>query len=109
MQNKRPIQMLLCLLIGALLLAAPAAAFAQEVQPPPIWTGDQTLANDDLIVFEPQFVFELPFMEGFKTSFNFGFTFQVPRHLMLVEEDVYNFFVRFRSYIIPGQGEASTP
>ena len=109
MRKNLTIQLLLCLLISALLLASPAAAFAQEVEQPPTWTGDQAALNDDLIVFEPQFVFELPFLGGFKISFNFGFSIQVPRQLMLSEENVFNFFVRFRSYIIPGQGETSTP
>lgn len=109
MANKRNIQVVLSVLIAACLLAAPAAAFAQEIQPPPTWTGDQTAANDDVIVFEPQFVFELPFVQGFKISVNFGFSIQVPRQLMLAEENVYNFFIRFRSYVIPGQGESTSP
>ena len=109
MANKRNIQVVLSILIAACLLAAPAAAFAQEIQPPPTWTGDQAVSDEDLLVFEPQFFFELPFADGFQISINFGFSIRVPRRLMLVDQDVYNFFVKFRSYVIPGGGETTTP
>lgn len=109
MKNKCTIQLLVCLLIGLSLLAVPAAAFAQTPEPPPEWDGNVGVADDDILVFEPQFFFELPFAQGFQLSFNFGITIRVPRQLILLDEDVYNLFVRFRSYVIPGGEETSTP
>lgn len=104
--NKRTIQILFCLLIGFSLLALPAAAAAQTPEPPPEWDGDTGGSDDDILVIEPQFFFELPLAEGFQISFNFGISIRVPRLLNLVTEDAYNFFVRFRSYVIPAGGEA---
>jgi len=107
MMNKRAIQFLLCLMIVFSMLAIPAAAAAQIPEPPPEWDGFTAASDDDVLVIEPQFFFELPIVEGFTISFNFGFSFRVPRQLTLVTEEGYNFFVRFRSYVVPA-GEAIT-
>lgn len=105
--NKRTIQMLICLLIGFSLLALPAAAAAQTPEPPPEWGGESEVSDDDILVIEPQFFFELPFAEGFEISFNFGISIRIPRVLTLVTEDAYTFFMRFRTYVIPAGEEAA--
>jgi hypothetical protein len=107
--TKKSIQFVLCLLISILVLAIPTVVFAQEVEPPTVLTDDFEPSEDDILVFEPQLFFELPFMQGFKISFNFGISFQVPRQLMLVTTDAYNFFLSFRSYVIPAQGVDAAP
>lgn len=99
--TKRKLHIFFCLLIGILLLVLPATAFAQAPEPPPEWSGESEVSDGDILVFEPQFFFELPFAQGFKISFNFGISIRVPRQLMLVDDSVFNFFVRFRSFIIP--------
>ncbi len=105
--NKRAFQFLVCLMIGISLLAFPAAAAGQTPEPPPEWDGFTGGSVDDVLVIEPQFFFELSLFEGFTISFNFGFSFRVPRQLNLVTEEGYDFFVRFRSYVIPA-GEGTT-
>lgn len=105
--NKNTLQILICLLIGLSLLAFPAAAAAQTPEPPPEWDGFTGGSVDDVLVIEPQFFFELPVLGGFTISFNFGFSFRVPRQLNLVTEEGYDFFVRFRSYVIPAGEEAA--
>ena len=107
--NKRTIQMLSFLLIGFLLLAVPAAAAAQTLEPPPEWDGESGVSDDDILVFEPQIFFELPFAQGFQISFNFGIAIRVPRQLTLVMEDAFTFFLRFRTYVIPAGGEVTAP
>jgi hypothetical protein len=99
--NKRTIQMLSFLLIGFLLLAMPIAAAAQTPEPPPEWDGDTAGSDDDILVIEPQFFFELPLAQGLEISFNFGISIRIPRVLTLVTEDAYTFFLRFRTYVIP--------
>jgi hypothetical protein len=108
MMNRRTIQTLICLLIGLLLLGLPATVTAQAPEPPPEWDGEIELADDDILVFEPQLFFELPFAQGFQISFNIGISIRVPRQLILVTEEAFNFFVRFRSYVIPA-GTIDTP
>jgi hypothetical protein len=106
MINRRTLQTLICILIGFLLLVMPATVAAQAPEPPPEWDGEIELADDDILVFEPQLFFELPFAQGFQISFNFGISIRVPRQLILVTEEAFNFFVRFRSYVIPaGAGD----
>lgn len=107
MKHLRIFQLILALLIGLVLLAWPATTFAQTT-PPPIWVGEGEGAIDDILVFEPMLFFELPFMQGFKVSFTFGISIQVPRQLVLVNDDVFNFFLRFSNYVIPASG-AITP
>ena len=107
--TKQFIQFSLCLLLAGLVLLIPTAVFAQEVDPPTVLTSDFEASEDDILVFEPQLFFELPFAQGFKISFNFGISFQVPRQLWLVTTDAYNFFLNFRSYVIPAQGEDAAP
>lgn len=109
MKFKYTIQLMICLLIGVTLLALPGAAFAQTPEPPPEWDGNVGVSDDDILVFEPQFYFELPFAQGFQISFNFGISIRVPRQLMLVNDQVYDFFVRFRSYVIPAGAETAEP
>ena len=109
MMTKRKFQVFFCLLIVILLLAATVTASAQAPEPPPEWSGESEVSEGDILVFEPQFFFELPFAQGFKISFNFGISIRVPRQLMLVDDSVFNFFVRFRSFIIPAGSEAITP
>lgn len=109
MMNKRSIQFALCLLIVVTLLALPTLAAAQTPEPPPEWDGESGVSEGDIIVIEPQFFFELPFAQGFQISFNLGISIRVPRQMMLVSDDAYNFFVRFRSFVIPAQGETTTP
>ena len=107
--TKQSIQFVLCLLISILVLVIPTAVFAQEVEPATVLTSEFEPSDDDILVFEPQLFFELPFMQGFKISFNFGISFQVPRQLRLVTDNAYNFFLSFRSYVIPAQGVGATP
>jgi hypothetical protein len=109
MKKKDFIQSISCLLIVVALLALPATVLAQAPEPPPEWTGESEVSDTDILVFEPQFFFELPFAQGFQISFNLGISIRVPRQLMLVDNPVYNFFVRFRSFVIPGGVEAPTP
>mgnify|MGYP001033137463 CR=1 FL=1 len=99
-QKKIFLQALVILLIGILSFGFPAAALAQETDPPEQGTTelDDTPEND-ILVFEPQFFWELPLAQGFKISFNFGISFEVPRELTLVSEEAFNLFLRFRSYI----------
>jgi hypothetical protein len=107
--NKRTIQMLSFLLIGFLLLAMPAAVTAQAPEPPPEWDGESEVSDDDILVIEPQFFFELPLAQGLEISFNFGISIRIPRVLTLVTEDAYTFFLRLRSYVIPAGEEAAAP
>jgi hypothetical protein len=107
--TKQSIQFVLCLLIGSFIFVTPTAVFAQEVEPPTVLTSDFEPSDDDILVFEPQLFFELPFMQGFKISFNFGISLQVPRRLWLVTTDAYNFFLNFRSYVIPAQDVDAAP
>lgn len=109
MMTKRTNQFLFCLLIAVLLLALPAAVLAQAPEPPPDWSGESEVSEDDILVFEPQFFFELPFAQGFQISFNLGISIRVPRQLILVDDNVFNFFVRFRSFVIPAGGQGTTP
>jgi hypothetical protein len=80
----------------------PARGLAQT-EPPNEEVEDLEVSDDDILVFEPQFFVEFPFAQGFAISFNFGIKFEVPRRLLLVENDILNFFLRFRSYIIPAE------
>lgn len=99
--DKRVYLVIIWLIVGILVLALPAAAFAQALQPP---TGlEQVIeeSDDDILVIEPQLFFELPLAEGFSISFNFGFTIRIPRQLNLVTQRGYDLFLRIRSYVIP--------
>lgn len=99
-QNKLFIQLATLTLIGVMMFALPGAALAQETDPPVEEPSqlDDTPEND-ILVFEPQFYWELPLSQGFKITFNFGISFEVPRGLSLVSEEAFNLFLRFRSYI----------
>ena len=102
------IRLILLTLLGVVLFSAPSSALAQDTNPPPVLSEDEGISDDDILVFEPELFVEFPFAQGFKLSFNFGFSLEVPRRLMLVDNDVLNFFLRFRSYIIPADPPGST-
>ncbi len=94
------------ILIAVLLFSFPATAVAQDTTPPEV-EEERTFSDDDILVFEPEFHLEFPFAQGFEISFNFGLSIEVPRRLMLVDNEVLNFFLRFRSYVIPAEGPVS--
>ena len=98
--NKILFQLAIFALIGVMIFAFPSAALAQETDPPAQEPSqlDDTPEND-ILVFEPQFYWELPLSQGFKISFNFGISFELPRELTLLSEDAFNFFLRFRSFV----------
>ncbi len=99
-QKKIFVQVFTIVMIGVLTFGLPTAALAQETDPPEQDTRelDDTPEND-ILVFEPQFFWELPLSQGFKISFNFGISFEVPRELTLLSDEAFNFFLQFRSYI----------
>ena len=104
MINKKCLVMIIVALqMGALTLAAPTAALAQDITPLPVVSEEPGISADDILVFEPQLFWEFPFAQGFKISFNFGISLEVPRFLNLVEDDVFNFFLRFRSFVRPAE------
>ena len=107
---KKLTRIFILLLVGISLFSMPARGLAQT-EPPNEEVEDLEVSDDDILVFEPQFFVEFPFAQGFAISFNFGIKFEVPRRLLLVENDILNFFLRFRSYIIPAETEtpAVTP
>lgn len=98
----------LCLaaLVFTLVLAFPSTAAAQETDPPQELNEDDEVSDEDILVIEPQFYLEFPFSQGFKISFNLGISIEVPRRLVLAENDILNFFIRFQSYVIPAEGES---
>jgi hypothetical protein len=102
-QKKLYIQLVIFTLILALLFGAPSIVQAQEVDPPTQDPQESTGLDDtpenDILVFEPQFFWELPLSQGFKITFNFGISFEVPRQLTLLSEEAFNFILQFRSYI----------
>jgi hypothetical protein len=98
-------RLVLAVLICTLVLAFPSTAAAQETDPPRELIDDEGVSDEDILVIEPQFYLEFPFAQGFKISFNFGITIEVPRRLILVNNDILNFFLRFQSYVIPAEGE----
>ena len=99
-QNKILIQLAVLALIGLIMFSLPGGVMAQETDPPVEEPSqlDDTPEND-ILVFEPQFFWELPLSQGFKITFNFGISFEVPRGLSLVSEEAFNLFLRFRTYI----------
>ena len=101
MRTKRIfIQLAVLILIGVLIFSLPTTVLAQETDPPAQGATelDDTPEND-ILVFEPQFFWELPLSQGFKISFNFGISFEVPRELTLLSDQAFNLFLRFSSYI----------
>jgi hypothetical protein len=113
MKNKKLfVQLLVIVLLGTLTFGFPGVAMAQETDPPTLEAQevDDTPEND-VLVFEPQFFWELPFTQGFKITFNFGISFEFPMDLTLVSEEAFNLILRFRSYIredaleLPGSPE----
>jgi hypothetical protein len=98
--QKRFVKFTVLALIAIMAFALPEVVMAQETDPP----GQETPELDDspendILVFEPQLYWELPFAQGFKISFNFGISFEMPRGLTLVSEEAFNLFIRFRSFI----------
>jgi hypothetical protein len=51
--------------------------------------GNVGVADDVILVFTPQFFFELSFAQVFQLSFNFGITIRVPHQLILLDGGVY--------------------
>lgn len=99
-RNKLFIQLTILALIGVMVFTLPSVALAQETDPPVEEPSqlDDTPEND-ILVFEPQFFWELPLSQGFKITFNFGISFELPRELTLLSEDAFSFLLRFRSFI----------
>lgn len=98
--NKLLIQAITLLLIAVVVFALPGTVMAQETDPPQEETsGLDDSPENDILVFEPQFYFELPLAQGFKIVFNFGISFEVPRELTLVSDQAFDFILRFSSYI----------
>lgn len=101
MKNKKFfIQLVVMVVIGAIAFSVPGIAMAQETDPP--IQEEQELdatPEDDILIFEPQFYWELPLTQGFKVTFNFGISFEFPMDLTLVSEEAFNLILRFRSYI----------
>ena len=97
----------LAVLVGVLVLAFPSAAMAQEADPPRELIEEESISDEDILVIEPEFFLEFPFGQGFQIAFNFGFSIEVPRRLVLVDNDILNFFLRFRSYVISAEGEST--
>ena len=96
-------RVLLGALLCTLVLVFPSTAAAQETDPPRELIEDEEVSDEDILVIEPEFFLEFPFAQGFKISFNFGISIEVPRRLILVENDILNFFIRFQSYVIPAE------
>ncbi|MFW5714106.1 MAG: hypothetical protein ACOCYU_05490 [Brevefilum sp.] len=99
-RNKLFTQMVILTLMGAIVFGLPSVALAQETDPPmeeP--SGLDDTPENDLVVFEPQFFWELPLSQGFKISFNFGISFEMPRELTLLSEEAFNFFLHFRTFV----------
>lgn len=102
-QKKIFIQITILALIVAVTFGMPSLALAQETDPPNEDQQESTELDDtpenDILVFEPQFYWELPLSQGFKITFNFGISFEVPRALNLLSEEAFNFILQFRSFI----------
>ena len=98
-------------LVAALMFSLPAAVFAQETDPPVAPEDPETSAND-ILVFEPRFSWEFPFGDGFKIAFHFAISFEVPRQISLVQDEVFDLILNFSSFIKPGalaEPETETP
>lgn len=96
-------RLLTVLIIGMMLLSLPSSVQAQDTTPPPELEEEEGISDADILVFEPTFHLEFPFAQGFQITLNFGIKIEVPRRLLLVENDVLNFFLRFSSYVIPAE------
>lgn len=81
MKNQKTlIQLGILALIGIMIFALPGVVLAQETDPPVQETTElDDSPEKDILVFEPQFYWELPFTQGFKITFNFGISFEMPR------------------------------
>jgi hypothetical protein len=91
-------------LVAFLVLALPTTALAQDDDPPPEEPVEAPgVSEDDILIFEPQLYLEFPFNQGFKIILNFGISFEVPRRLLLVDNNILNFFLKFESFIRPAE------
>jgi hypothetical protein len=96
------------LIMGSLIFALPTPALAQDTDPPPEETEEPGASDEDILIFEPQLFLEFPFNQGFKIKLNFGIVFEVPRRLTLFENNILNFFLRFKSSVRPAETAAPT-
>ena len=109
--SKLLIQILILFVITTLLFSVPAEVFAQETDPP-VEQEDPEESENDILVFEPRFSWEFPFGDGFKISFHFAISFEVPRQISLVQDEVFDLILNFNSFIRPGaleEPETETP
>ncbi len=90
-------------LAGGLMFAAPSPVYAQEADP--VEEAAEAEYAGEILVFVPQLYWEFPLANGFKITFNFGLTIELPRQLMLLQDDAFNFFLSFDSYMRPAEGE----
>lgn len=104
LSEKNLLPFLLLLVIVGLLIFIPSRVIAQDTNPPEL-VVESTMSPNDILVLEPTFHWEFPFEQGFKISFNFSIAFEVPRSLLLLQDDLYNFILEFQSYIIPAGGQ----
>ena len=99
-QKKIFVQLVIFAMVAVLTFSLPMNVMAQEPDPP---GQDETVLDDtpenDILVFQPEFFWELPLSQGFKITFNFGISFEVPRELTLLSDEAFNFFLQFSSYI----------
>ncbi len=96
-------------LVAVLVLGLPATVMAQDDDPPPEEpVEDPGVSEDDILIFEPQLYLEFPFNQGFKIILNFGISFEVPRRLLLVDNNILNFFLKFESFIRPAETAPET-
>jgi len=109
--SKLFIQLSILFIITTMLFAVPAKVLAQETDPPVV-QEDTEESENDILVFEPRFSWEFPFGDGFKISFHFAISFEVPRQISLVQDEVFDLILNFNSFIRPGalaEPETETP
>lgn len=102
------VRFLMMFLVAALLFSLPATVFAQETDPP-VAPDDPEISENDILVFEPRFSWEFPFGDGFKIAFHFSISFEVPRQISLVQDEVFDLILNFNSFIRPGALEETEP
>lgn len=98
-------------LVASLLFSLPLTVFAQETDPP-VAPEDPEISENDILVFEPRFSLEFPLGDGFEITFHFAISFEVPRQIRLVQDEVFDLILNFNSFIRPGaleEPETETP
>lgn len=109
--SKLFVQLSIFFVIVTMLFSLPAMVFAQETDPP-VEPEDTEISENDILVFEPRFSWEFPFGDGFKIAFHFAISFEVPRQISLVQDEVFDLILNFSSFIKPGalpETETETP